>query len=269
MQQAGPVGVGLTEMRAQKGIVMNDDCFVAHKFRTLNENFWRTLEEGNVYFAPPGRLNDPYDCQIDLVKAFRLAKASDQPGPVRQADVDAWRHHAAGISQKAETCGIFSLCAGDIRGARESLMWAHYANNHAGVCLTYRIPNAFVIERLVGASPVTYGPERLLAALRALDLSHKVDFDRDIVPVVTSFLTTKAEQWSYEQEARLVSFVPGLLGFDRAWLHQVCFGLRTPDADRAAVVEAVHKWGYSNCGLAELVHSDGGLFEVESRAVEA
>lgn len=148
----------------------------------------------------------------------------------------------------------------------ERLLWAHYADNHRGVCITYEIPYTFV-ETLIGCAPVTYGGDMLMQALRSVDLSDPPDFETKIKPVITTFLTTKAEPWAYEQEARLISFEPGLVQFERDWLRQICFGLNTSRDDRKAVIEAVKSLGYTNCGFAELMHSEDGLFALESRSV--
>lgn len=244
-----------------------DDTFTAHKFRKLNRNFWRALRRSYVYFASPDGLNDPFDCQIDLVKAFRLAKLAQGSVPA-EADLALWDRHARRIMGLANDCGVFCLCAGDIRGPGERLMWSHYADNHRGVCLTYTIPYSFVLERgLVGCAPVEYDPGPLLDALRRLDLSKRQDFDADITPVITSLLTAKEKEWAYETETRLVSEKAGQIQFDQSWLKQVCFGLRTTANDRTRVMEEVRKAGYADCGFAELIHSDAGLFELETREV--
>jgi len=236
--------------------------FTGHKFRALNENFWKNLETGCVYFAAPSKLNDPFDCQIDLMKALRLAKEGVEE--LSEAALARWRAFAQTILEPASTCGVFSLCSGDIRGLDERLLWSHYAADHRGVCVTYEIPYAFV-DTLIGCSGVSYGEEKLLETLRNLDLSTK-DVEARLA-VVKSFLTTKAKQWAYEKEVRFISFEPGPVRFERDWLRQICFGLNTSPEDRAKVIEQVRQHGYTNCGFAELVHSDKGLYELESREV--
>jgi len=237
--------------------------FRGHKFRQLNEFFWKNLVASTVYFPPPHQLNDPYDCQIDLMKAVRLAKAGGEP--MTEAALERWRDFARTVTEPAATCGVFSLCAGDIRGMNESLLWAHYADNHRGVCITYEVPYSFVAT-LIGFAPVTYGGDKLLEALRSLDLSVRPAFETSIKPVITNFLTTKAKQWAYEQEARFISFQSGLVQFEREWLRQICFGLNTSRDDRAAIIEAIKRLGYTNCEFAELVHSEDGLYALESRS---
>lgn len=244
-------------------IATDETHFTGHKFRTLNEHFWENLRSGCVYFAAPPRLNDPFDCQIDLMKALRLAKNGEE---FEEALLTRWRDFARTITEPALTCGVFSLCRGDIRGLEERLLWSHYAADHKGVCLTYRIPYSFV-NTLIGCSGVDYGAKKLLEALRALELSKRPDFESRIKPVITSFLTAKAEQWEYEKEVRFISFKPGLVQFERDWLRQVCFGLNTSQEDRARVVAQVRMHGYTECEFAQLVHSDRGLYELELKEV--
>lgn len=241
--------------------------FTGHKFRTLNEHFWKNLIASTAYFAAPGQLNDPYDCQIDLMEAVRLAKTDG--APLTDENVERWRRFAKSVTEPAATCGIFSLCAGDVRGMDERLLWAHYADNHRGVCVTYEIPYKFV-DTLIGFGPVTYGEETLLDAIRALDLDlfGHPDFKSLVDPVLIAYLTTKAKEWTYEKEARFVSFTPGIVRFERDWLRQVCFGLNTPQADREMLIEAVKVLGYRNCSFAEVFRTEGGLYKLDTRPIQ-
>lgn len=236
------------------------DSFISHKFKTLDGNCWRSLESSKFYFPAPEKLNDPADCQIDLAKAFRLARVNPSPREERLFSAVASR-----IESLASECGVFSLSSGSIDGNKERLLWAHYANNHTGICLTFEIPDSFVVERLVGCAPVQYSHDSLFEALKQLDLSRSPDFDNDLKPIVTAFLTTKSPEWSYEKEARLISFSPGEQEFDPGWLKQICFGLRTSDADRKRVKELAAK--YPNCGLIEAVKSENDLFRLSLREV--
>jgi Protein of unknown function (DUF2971) len=248
-------------------IATEETHFTGHKFRALNDFFWKSLQESTVYFSPPHQLNDPYDCQIDLMKAVRLATSGGEPST--EVIQRRWQDFIPTVTEPARTTGIFSLCAGDIRGMEERLLWAHYADNHRGVCLTFEIPYNFVHEQLVGFAPVRYGSEMLIESLKALNLSRHPDFKTEIKPIIAAYLTTKAEQWAYEHEARFISFDPGPVSIDKLWLRQVCFGLNTPTADRAAVIEKVKLYGYTNCVFAEMVHSDVGLFTLEVQPVLA
>ncbi|MGE8158982.1 DUF2971 domain-containing protein [Paraburkholderia sp. NPDC080076] len=238
--------------------------FRAHKFRQLDDRLWQSLESSTYYFPDPAKLNDPADCQIDLVKAFRLARAGQTATHSPKAE-EWFLRLADDVVKKAETCGVYSLCAGEITGDDQRLFWAHYAANHTGVCLTFDIPYAFISDTMVGVASVVYSTDALFDALQRLDLSKKPDFGKDIQPILTTYLTTKAPEWKYEQEARLISFHPGLQNFDRSWLKQICLGLRTPDADRERIQGLVEK--YPDCKLAEAVREENDLFRIALREV--
>lgn len=242
----------------------SSESFISHKFKPLDDRCWRNLESSTFDFSAPERLNDPADCQIDLVKAFRLARISQQFNYSHQ-DEQFFLKFAREVVERARTCGVFSLCSGSIDGDKERLLWAHYAKNHTGICLTFKIPYTFVMEHLIGCAQVQYSPDALYDALRRLNISSKPDFDTEIKPIVTALLTTKSPEWAYENESRLISFAPGLFSFDRNWVSQICFGLRTSAPDRARVRELANT--YPNCSLVEVVNSENDLFRFSIREI--
>ena len=241
------------------------ESFISHKFTPLDNYCWDNLESSTFYFSAPEKLNDPADCQINLAKAFHLARVNQQFNYSHQ-DEQFFMKFARDVEDRARTCGVLSLCSGSIDGDKERLLWAHYAKNHAGICLTFKIPYTFVIKHLIGCAKVQYTPDALYDALRRLNISGNPDFDTEIKPIVTAFLTTKSPEWAYENESRLISFAPCLLEFDRSWLSQICFGLRTSDVDRARVRELATK--YPNCSLVEAVNSENDLFRLTLRKIQ-
>lgn len=81
---------------------------------------------------------------------------------------------------------------------RSPVMWAHYAEKHAGVCLGFDVPEFRGSERLL--APVIYAPERLVFLL---------DSEKDLYGIDAKFILammcTKSREWAYEQEYRTVS----------------------------------------------------------------
>lgn len=75
------------------------------------------------------------------------------------------------------------LCFSEDR--HNPVQWAHYADNHKGMCLGFEIPE----EKL---KKVKYVSERL-----DKDVLNQMDYDEKI-------LTTKFSHWSYEKERRLI-----------------------------------------------------------------
>ncbi len=248
--------------------------FIGHKFRALDANCWRSLATSKFYFAKPLQLNDPWDCQIDLRSAFSIARR-DAGANAQEVETqwDRFSLIAKTIEEKANGSGVFCLCCGSLCDGDANLLWAHYAANHSGICLTFEIPNAFVVKR-VGQISVSYNSDALLSALRALDLSPgglavltDKDFDEKLSPVIQAYLSTKAKQWRYEDEARIIDFRPGLVEFDRGWLKQICFGLRTSEVDRGDLASIAKD--YPNCQLAEVYRAGDELHELRAREVRS
>lgn len=241
------------------------ESFTVHKYRALNKNFWRSLKHSSFYFPNPAQLNDPADCQIDLVRAFHLSRAGKVVNHTPHQEA-AFLQLMRDFQKLSLTCGVYSFSAGSIDSDASRLLWAHYAANHTGVCLTFTIPNDFVNRQMVGCAPVDYSTDRLFTALGDLDLSKRQEFDDHIKPIITSYLTTKSPEWKYEEEARIVSRVPGPKYFERSWLKQICFGLRTPAAHREKVKQIAQI--YPDCNLVEAVRSDDDLFRLSLRQIE-
>lgn len=78
------------------------------------------------------------------------------------------------------------------------LMWAHYANNHRGICVEYEL---IEINKQLGFSPVPviYSAERADFSSIAQDTVEK-----DITKVFITSLTSKSLEWSYEKEWRII-----------------------------------------------------------------
>jgi len=229
-----------------------------HKFKPLSEQLLKSLEASEIYFASPAQLNDPFDCQIDLRLARALALSS-LGGSTSSAEDELWGFISAILAERLKTCGVFSLCGGEVIGPNSHLFWPHYGDNHEGVCLTYSIPESFVIEQQIGVGPVNYTPDSLYKALVGLKLS-AVSSNDEMQETIISLLTTKSKAWSYEDEFRLVSYIPGPQKIPKEWLKQVCFGLRVGEAERQCLMESLHKWGYAHCTFAEVLKADDQLF---------
>jgi hypothetical protein len=127
---------------------------------------------------------------------------------------------------------------------------------------------ALKIERqTIGGQSVAAGGELQHFPLHHIGQTVDANFDNDIKPIVQQALTTKTDAWEYEGEFRLVSATPGLIAFERDWLLQVCFGLRTPRIERERLMAAVREYGYTSCKFAETFISENSIFDMDTREV--
>jgi len=75
-------------------------------------------------------------------------------------------------------------------------MWSHYAEKHRGICLEFGVDN----DLFRRAKQVVYDSKY------PVWLPHEFEAQRDRTVEV---ITTKAEEWAYEKEFRLISVLSG------------------------------------------------------------
>jgi hypothetical protein len=231
---------------------------IGHKFKPISQQLMKSLEVSEIYFASPEQLNDPFDCQIDLRVARDLALKS-QGLISTPADDARWKYLSGRLEDLLKTCGVFSLCGGQVIGPNAHLLWPHYGGSHEGVCLTYSIPDCFVIEQQIGGGSVEYTTDKLFKSITELKLD-AIPTSEEMTPTIISLLTTKASAWSYEEEYRMVAYKPGPQRIPKEWLIQVSFGLRVGETKRQCLMDSMRKWGYSNCIFTEVLRVDENLF---------
>ena len=188
------------------------------RFRSLRGESRKFVEKsivaGELYFAAPEDLNDPYDCQIALDTSgsdvewrthlkSSMKQASLRMG-VRASFMD--RHKAAskliseqrhrkldGVKFGKITSSFGIVCFSGLLDSQ--LMWSHYADNHRGICLMY-MPERDSSGLLGAHHEVHYSNE--YPKIRVVDLPK-------LGPsVVESLLLTKSKAWEYEFEHRLI-----------------------------------------------------------------
>lgn len=217
-----------------------------YKYRTLNIHSERMITADEVYVPSPLEFNDPFDCRIPVVPTgsiddFRkllyehfTAKdpnltttelrqliesklsegAHEDPTKMKKAIEDA-------VERQLRATGVYCLSAKN----DDILMWSHYADGHQGFCVEFEddSPNSF-LDR---ANKVTYQED-----LPVLNF-----FDEDWLH---SFLTTKSERWSYEEEWRIIKVDgAGIAGIPEGILTGLIFGCKMCDTH----INRIISWG--------------------------
>lgn len=102
------------------------------------------------------------------------------------------------------------------------LMWSHYASNHEGVCLEFRVLKDSVFANAV---PVEYAEEY-----------PKFKLPGEMNELAVGMVGTKAKLWEYEDEWRVGSLeARGLNDFPSECLSAVIFGLQISDKNKALI----------------------------------
>lgn len=128
------------------------------------------LPEKRMRLSRFSRLNDPFE-----LMSFNIAGADERY--VFKKLRDHWE----------TSLGV--VCFG--KHWRSPVMWAHYARSHTGVCLGFDVPDD-------KPRKMVYEPERIKWAVELAKPLRGID-----TQLLEKVVTTKYEQWAYEEEWRL------------------------------------------------------------------
>jgi hypothetical protein len=224
----------------------SDDVSYVYKYLPYDDGSLRVIRDGTVKFTSPLDFNDPFDCRPffdpaaveriwrarpDLIKA---AAAAQGLSPAQRLQKKDWmltnirRDIESGNFAKSLIRDIGVCCLS--RTATDILMWSHYAGFHRGLVIEFAVPRTGSradMATLLISLPVRYSSKR-----PRIDLSEGIDSFEQL----ERSLLTKAEQWRYEQEERVIvpGRPPGIYAYDRdRQLISVVAGMSMPSNDFA------------------------------------
>ncbi len=239
---------------------MDNASFVLYKYRAINKRLIESLINQTLYFARPDELNDPFDCRIDLRKAIERAVIS--AAGERRDSLSSFLANPEFFNNWRATfdkMGVCSFSKTTIEETRlETLMWAHYADNHRGVRLKYQFRGASLMgdmattQEIITSQNVEYLDNPLVPWLVA---DAPMDMNKFVEELAKRYLSTKSPAWAYEQEARIIRQKSNPFKLKDMFLAEVCFGLRTAQDDRELVI----KLAESYCGgvkFYEMTHGE-------------
>jgi len=178
--------------------------------------------ESRFYFASPSQLNDPSDCrnivrdhsadEIEdfLIKANRQFYGNDRRDVYIREGIQKFgvavllEEMAKQFNKLMDTrYGVFSLA----KRPNNMALWAKYADEHKGYCFEFSD-----LSKIANVHEVRY------ALKQPLSLNLEID------PGQADFLFTKSQEWSNEEEARILSMQSGYQVFPEGALTGIIFG---------------------------------------------
>jgi hypothetical protein len=180
-------------------LYLENDDFAVKKLISL------LRRESKLPLTGSKRFNDPFDAKIGLDhsrKKITLCSSDESAvtdGFPKEAFIEYYEEQDELEIQRRYNVACFSECYDSL------LMWAHYADGHKGLCLQLeydsgKLPDKCFFEKVRYSS---HYPE--------IDVTQTED-----ISVVKTFYLTKAVEWLYEKEWRLVApaSMKGNNGFD-------------------------------------------------------
>lgn len=159
-------------------------------FRPFTAFSLSDLVNNEITVCSPRVMNDPYDTLlIKWGENIRVTKG--------------WKKHVDALCKSFESYRIRSFCRLKDKDGNDTvsnvLMWAHYAMNHTGFCVEYKFSDKFLLTE-----------SRRVSRFKEI-IYHKREepFDMNSPSINTDqALCTKLKDWEYENEVRLITYVP-------------------------------------------------------------
>ena len=237
--------------------------YVIFKFQRIDKNLLKSLLNCELWFARPDRLNDPFDCRVDIPSS--LANAISRACGLTRNQLGQLQEIIRSMNMERLKTDLenMGVCSFSLE-LENTLMWSHYADNHRGVCLTYEFPRSFFDEtsnEILGIVDVDYGINPLSDWFLQEAIKHNSlgEFVRDLIKKA---LTVKAKLWEHEKEVRILRRQEGVQVIDKQYLKQICFGLVTPEQDITLLNNIIRQCSYE-VDLCKMRHSTSNDFGFE------
>lgn len=146
----------------------------------------RTLRASEI-----SKLNDPYDSVPGILNA---------PKPSLENKEANRPHRSIDEFIRTFTNQRIKLISFS-KKATDPVLWAHYADNHRGICLAFD-PSAYPEHAF---AEVQYSDERVCFCYSMFGDEARLG---DISNIINKALTTKWKSWAYEEEVRLIFSSP-------------------------------------------------------------
>ena len=169
---------------------------ILYKYINIEGARWMLgMEKGrrypNLQFTNPSKQNDPFDCDKNLLDYSDIPDAMTQGWIPKEWLREKEINDAHNKRYFAWICSLSKV-------NDELLMWAHYCNNHSGICVGLNVDS--IVKNVHPFFDSIYC-EPLVEEVQYRDITQRPDFKT--VPWNYQ-LVTKDNKWEYEQEVRLI-----------------------------------------------------------------
>ncbi|MGY1880928.1 DUF2971 domain-containing protein [Pseudomonas reactans] len=229
-----------------------------YRYKYLSDSAWlrKTIAERTIKFTNPQKFNDPFDCMpafdvkytrdmSRLLPGIReIFKLDDLSFAEREKQLSIIESHMGEevrsgryLSGLLSSASVLSLS----KIPDSTLMWSHYAKNHSGVVLEFKIDVGDRSATFDNAYSKFICQDVFYSDVRPLILMD--GSPANPTTIVKEMFLTKSQVWSYEKESRVIKNDggEGVFKYDDSLLSSVIFGARNT----------------SKCELLELVATTG------------
>lgn len=241
-----------------------------YKYRSDDIYTIKLLCEQSLHFSHPLDFNDPFDCRPPCSAFFTEDMILSYVSDTFPMLIDTVKEKLPYIQQSInndmpiftqDVENIFNslyLCCFSYN-ANSPLMWAHYCNNHTGLCLGF--------DTHIGGTFYQNGVKKIVEYVKnrqLLDISNGTINKEQILKIITE----KYEPWQYEEEVRIIKTEEQMFSngesqnkFEKSALTAIFFGLRMPKERQDFYMLLCKKLGYDNVSFYKMkLPYDGSYF---------
>ena len=224
------------------------------KYGSFQSEYWKqTIYKAEIFLSPAKVFNDPFDCRANFnyEKAIAVGKFRDEL--IRQFGESGTKKLSEDMVEKVIEGmreDVFVFCFSEIWNSL--LMWAHYANNYNGYCIEYDMGQVrdYLTHNLY---PVLYEKDYIDITNNLININRNTGLICNL---------TKAEEWSYEKEWRIVEYRDHPFFFRKA-LKAIYLGMNCVKEDRDGVI----KWAKTNNKKVYMIKISKLKYELEAERI--
>lgn len=134
------------------------------------------------------------------------------------------------------------------------LLWSHYAKDHSGICIGFKVHSEFNSQCLhleprdlnIFRSPIPRGVVPLFKM--KYDIKMPAPYNRLIEDEkrLFDFATTKSDVWCYEKEHRIILhnnlLINNPVHFEPTEITDIIFGIKTKDTEKSRIIDITKKY---------------------------
>ncbi|GIB61279.1 hypothetical protein VCSRO140_3541 [Vibrio cholerae] len=193
------------------------------KYRPVNEFTLDIIANNRIYYSKPETFNDPYDTEYFL----RSSKRRHSNEHVENYDQIVNRYNER-YRDIIRSTGILSLSQAD----DNLLLWAHYAEDHKGICIEFERNPDNILGNDSSTKPVRYTQSYP-------SFERHVFMSAESSSVVHRILWTKSKHWAYEQEWRVIVNEGDTVKPLPGKILSITFGMRCSERSRDIIKKLV------------------------------
>lgn len=263
----------------------------------LYSGMLENLQNAILRFVHPASLNDP----LEAIIPYQFKENGEIVNPdlekikniVQEASgIKDWNSPRGKRILETMSFGItleYSLMLSMSKAKDHQLMWAHYANQHKGICFEFNFPDNsddFLKE-------VKWSVDIPDDKFGLYPVAGEVNYEHQRAPIIfedgkttndyniCDALLSKPKCWEYEQEYRILLCYPWdsecrfgagintrgyFFEYPKEWLTGITFGMRLQDSFREEIAACARDAGYQNVKWRE-EKLKNDKFEITSEAI--